>query len=82
MLAIRAGDAEVPRDRLEPVARQIARREVVAQHGVQRVDQLAAGRDEAYAPAAVARRGRRLAARPAWRRPGGPIRPSASGTPS
>ena len=34
--------AEVPRHRLEPVAGQIAGREVVAPHGVQRVDQLAA----------------------------------------
>ena len=37
-----AGEAEVPRDRLEAVAGQIARREVVAPHRVQRVDQLAA----------------------------------------
>ena len=44
----RSGPAmpEVPRDRLEPVTRQIARREVVAQHRVERVDQLAPGRDE------------------------------------
>ena len=76
------GEAEVPRDRLEPVARQLARREVVAQHRVERVDQLAARRDEAARGAARRRRCAtpRRAARCA--QPGGPIRPSASGTPS
>ena len=42
VLAIRPREAEVPRDRLEAVPGQLARREVVAQHGVERVDQLAA----------------------------------------
>ena len=45
-LAIRAGDAEVSRDRLESVSRKLARREIVAAHGVERVDELAPGRDE------------------------------------
>ena len=72
----------MPRDGLEPVTRQLARREVVAQHGVERVDQLAARRDEAHAPprVGVARPMPRRAAR--CRSPGGPMRPSASGTPS
>ena len=71
VLAIRAGDAEVPRDGLEPVTGQLAGREVVAPHGVERVDQLAARRDEADA-AAVAVAGRGASARgPRAASPGG-----------
>jgi hypothetical protein len=44
----------VTRDGLEAVVRQLARREVVAQHGVERVDQLAAGHGEAHAAVRVA----------------------------
>ena len=82
VLAIGPGDAEVPRDRFQSVIGQVAGGEVVAQDGVQRVDQLAAGRDEA--DAARAHRRRRAMPRRAarCRRPGGPMRPSASGTPS
>ena len=64
------GEPEVARDRLEAVAGQVARREVVAEHGVERVDQLAAG--DGVADAAQRRcpaRGRRAAAG-RWRRPG------------
>src|SRR5581483_4482750 len=37
------------RDRFEPVTRQLASRDVVAAHGVERVDQLTTGNDEALA---------------------------------
>jgi hypothetical protein len=47
----------VPRDRLEAVPRQLARREVVADHGVHRVDQLAPRRQEPHPPPLVAARG-------------------------
>ena len=62
----------MPRDRLEPVARQLARREVVTQHGVQRVDQLAARHGEPHA--ATSDRARRATPRRAarWRSPGRP----------
>ena len=60
----------MPRDRLEPVARQVARREVVAEHGVERVDQLAPGRDQPHAAAGVARADRHAAAGPALAQPG------------
>ncbi len=46
----RARDPEVFGDRLEAMPRQLAGREVVAANGVERVDQLAARRDEADAP--------------------------------
>ena len=53
VLAIGGGESEVTRDRLEAVAGQVAAGEVVAQDGVERVDQLAARGDEARAPAGI-----------------------------
>jgi hypothetical protein len=50
------GQPEVTRHRLEAVPGQVARREVVPQHGVERVDQLAPGRDQADPPPARAGR--------------------------
>ena len=53
VLAVRTGEAEVTRDRLEAVAREIAGREVVPKNRVQRIDQLAARCDEPHPPAPV-----------------------------
>src|SRR5437868_1104134 len=53
VFAIRSGDSKVPRHRLEPVPGQISRREVIAQHSVECVNQLAAGRDEAHSTTCV-----------------------------
>ena len=68
VLAIRAGDAEMPRHGLEPVTRELARREVVPQHRVERVDQLAPGRDEPHRRRA-SRRSTCRAAAARWRSP-------------
>jgi hypothetical protein len=79
-LAIGAGDAEMARERLEPVARQLARRLVVAAHGVHRVDQLAAGRDQANAASVVAstrRAAARVAAAKARMRDASEVEPNA-----
>ena len=66
---------------LSPWPGQFARREVVAQHRVERVDHLAARRDEPHAAAGSpgARVPRRARALPRAR--AAPTRPSASGTP-
>jgi hypothetical protein len=53
----------VARDGLEPVAGEVARGEVVAAHGVERVDELAARRDVA-GRIALARRGARRLSEP------------------
>ena len=52
-LAIRPSDAKVSRDGLQSVAGKLAGREVVSTHCVERVDELASGRDEPNAPATI-----------------------------
>src|SRR6185437_15666799 len=63
VLAIRGRDSEMLRDGLEPVARQFARREVVAPHCIESVYQLSAWRDESYASPVVGVTGSNAAAR-------------------
>ncbi len=52
-LAVRSSDSQVARDGLESVAGQLARREIVAPHGVEGVDQLASRGDESHAATTV-----------------------------
>ena len=80
-LAIGAGDAEMSRDRLQAVSGKFARREIVAEDGVHRVDQLAARRDESHAAGRIVLRAH-AAPRGALTQAGrARCGPSASGTP-
>ena len=47
-------DAQMPGDGLEPVSRKLTRREIVAPHRIERIDQLPARRNEAHAAMARA----------------------------
>lgn len=68
VLAIAAGNAKVSRDSLKPMPRQLARREVVPLHGIQRIDQLSTRSHKSHSATAlptlvrIVERGRRHAA--------------------
>jgi hypothetical protein len=49
MFAVRPGNPQVPSDRLEAVARQLSRCEIIAEYGIHRVNQFASGRDIPHA---------------------------------